>query len=390
MSIPPPPNDTPAARTNRASASDCDAPGDLPPQAWLVALLSLPHVGPVALRAILASDSAPKAWDRIVGGSVPAAVPRARVDEIVAAARRVDVATQWHRYARAGIDLIECGDHNWPSRLVHDPEPPALLFARGRCPDPPVSVAIVGTRACTAYGRDIATELGRAAARAGISVVSGLAMGIDAAAHKGAVSVGGAPPIAVLGAGFDRPTPAANRGLFEQVLAHGMVWSETPLGAASGRWRFPARNRIIAGLSDAVVVVESDEKGGSLYTVDEALRRDRPVLAVPGSIRSRTSRGTNALLVDGATPCRSIDDIFDVLGFTPHDAHRRRVVSLSPQARSLLDWGPQERVLVDDLLRQSDVGPGRWLRLVDELESAGLVVRDGAYLRRVGTIDALD
>lgn len=362
--------------------------GGLPEKAWLVALASLPHVGPAALGAMVASAPPVQAWRRVVEGALPDVIPINRRQAIIDAARRVDVGTHWSRYTDAQISVLTSADDQWPSRLTDDPEAPVLLFVRGTPAEPAVTVAIVGTRACSPYGRDVAVELGRAAAEAGVAVISGLAMGIDAAAHRGAVSVSGASPIAVLGAGFDRPTPASNRALYQSVIAHGVVYTETPIGAGGARWRFPARNRIIAGLADAVVVVESDDKGGSFYTVDEALRRDRPVLAVPGSIRARTSRGTNSLLVEGASPCRGIDDVFAAIGLSTEHVRTHRTASVSDEAAALLAWGPHDQIAIDALVAQSQLSAGRCLRLLDELRRAGAVSIDGVAVCRLTTADS--
>ena len=202
-------------------------------------------------------------------------------------------------------------------RLVGDPGAPAVLCASG---DPSVlearpAVAVVGTRSATRYGLRVASELGRGLAEAGVVVVSGLALGIDAAAHAGALAAGptSAPPVAVVGTGLDVVYPAEHRLLWERVVAEGAVLSEAALGTRARRRVFPARNRIIAALSDVVVVVECHGRGGSLHTVEAAARRSIPVCAVPGSVRSPASRGTNGLLVDGCTPVRDVDDVLTAL-----------------------------------------------------------------------------
>src|SRR5262249_38747100 len=151
-------------------------------------------------------------------------------------------------------------------------------------------------------GIDVAFELGRDLAAAGVAVVSGLAVGIDASAHAGALHAATSPPIAVVGSGLDVIYPRRNAVLWREVERRGLVLSQAPLGALPEKWRFPARNRLIAALADAVVVVESGTTGGSLHTVTEAVRRDRVVYAVPGPVRSDASAGTNRLLADGAVP----------------------------------------------------------------------------------------
>ena len=229
-------------------------------------------------------------------------------------AQRTDVGLVWSQHRRAGVTVAVLGSPGYPGLLEADPAPPVALLRAGA----PVSpedrrVAIVGTRRCTPTGREIATELGQALADAGVRVISGLALGIDGAAHQGALQVAGSAPIGVVAGGFDRPYPARHQVLWNQVMARGTLLSEWPLGTRSEGWRFPARNRIIAGLAEAVVVVESRETGGSIVTAEEALRRGVPVLAMPGSIRNPAAAGTNRLISEGATPVCGVDDVFDLL-----------------------------------------------------------------------------
>jgi len=298
----------------------------LPDAAYLGALAGLPAMGPSRLRALLAGRSPAEAWAACAAGrTLPevAAVVGGRAGPLVAEwARAVadePVADRWRRVADAGLEVLAGGGRGLPRPLDIDPDPPAVLFADGTVGalDVRPRVAVVGTRRCTRYGTEVARHLGRALARAGCSVVSGLAVGIDAAAHLGALAAEGAPPVAVVASGLDVVYPPGNRGLWQRVVEHGVVVSEYPPGVAPARWRFPARNRIIAGLADALVVVESHAEGGSLHTVDAALERDRPVFVVPGPIRSPASAGTNRLLADGAQALCTVDDLLDGMGLVP-------------------------------------------------------------------------
>ena len=173
-------------------------------------------------------------------------------------------------------------------------------------------MALVGTRSPTRYGIGVAAQFGADLAALGVSVVSGLALGIDGAAHEGATA-SGAPPIAVVAGGLDDPYPRRNARLWARVAEQGAVYSESPAGVRTEKWRFPVRNRLLAMLSDVVVVVESRHRGGALYTVEAAAARGIPVGAVPGSIRSPTSEGTNRLLADGCFPVCGVDDILTAL-----------------------------------------------------------------------------
>ncbi|MGH9188165.1 MAG: DNA-processing protein DprA, partial [Acidimicrobiales bacterium] len=257
-------------------------------------------------------------------------------------------------------------------------------------------VAIVGTRNCTRYGLDVAFELGRDLAAAGVTVVSGLAVGIDAAAHAGALAgpelaheregPPAAPPVAIVGSGLDVVYPRRNASLWRRVETAGAVASEAPLGARPERWRFPARNRLIAALADVVVVVESREWGGSMHTVTEALRRDRVLLAVPGPVRSPASVGTNRLLADGAGPCCGADDVLLALGLSPATSRAATIETRpapEPAHRGILDalgWRP---ALLDQLAVRADVDLGELAVAVATLEAQGWLIRRGSWLERV-------
>jgi DNA processing protein len=297
----------------------------------------------------------------------------------------------WARHAEADLHVGWRGDGGIPAALAEDVEPPGVLFRRGSLDvlEGP-RVAIVGTRRCTRYGRDVAFDLGLDLAAAGVRVVSGLAAGIDAAAHRGALGGGGAPPVGVVGTGLDIVYPRSSADLWRDVAQHGLLLSEAPLGAPAARWRFPARNRLVAALADAVVVVESSTKGGSMYTVEEALRRDRPVLAVPGSVRSPASSGTNALLVEGATVCRGAADVLTLLDLTV--APDRQVGAAGGRAsRSLpggdaglvldaVGWEPAETT---GLALRTGLDLGRLALAIDQLEAGGWLTRSGAWVEQV-------
>lgn len=235
----------------------------------------------------------------------------------------------------AGVEVLAPDHPQWP--FLDDPEPPALMFALGDL-DLARSgrrVGIVGTRRCTTVGRRVARQLGLDLAdpsRCGgdVHIVSGLALGIDAEAHHGALLAGGSP-IGVVASGLDVPYPKKNEKLWHRVGSEGLLVSESPLGMAPARWKFPARNRLIAAMSDLVVVVESHAEGGALSTADEAADRGVTVGAVPGSVMSRASDGTNALLADGCPPVRHADDILGLLGLSGD----RSVASSSARATQL-------------------------------------------------------
>ncbi len=363
----------------------------MPPEAFVMALSLLPAVGPARLRALLELGEPERVWDLLCAhdGRVAAAAERPdRLDAWWAAAADMDVGERWRSLRAGGLGALWRRGQAFPEPLVDDPEPPELLFTRGdpsRLAAP--RVAIVGTRRCTRYGRDLAYELGSTLAAAGVSVVSGLARGIDAAAHRGALDAAGAPPVAVVGTAIDQPYPRENSLLWDEVAAAGLVCGETPPGAPTERWRFPARNRIIAGLADIVIVVESAEQGGSLYTASQAFDRGRVVLAVPGPIRSAVSLGTNRLLADGAHPLCAVTDVLEILGLVaPPTASTRDPGRVSAVGGSVLDalgWLPAS---LDELVRCSGLTIAEVALALDELASLGLVSSRGPWYERVQRI----
>jgi len=249
-------------------------------------------------------------------------------------------------------------------RSIHDP--PVGLFVRGGAPLGLLArpaVAIVGARACSGYGASVARSLGRELAAAGLVVVSGLARGVDGEAHRGALDAGGLT-VAVLGCGVDRDYPAAHAELARRIAETGLVVSEYAPGVEPAPWRFPARNRIVAGLAAATVVVEARERSGALITADLALEEGREVFAVPGEITSPLSAGTNALIKLGAAPLTSVAD----LGVEP----------APPEAGSpLLELLPAS---ADELVHRTGLPAAEIAAALVELELLGqVVVRDGTY-----------
>jgi DNA processing protein len=263
-------------------------------------------------------------------------------------------------------------------RAIFDP-PPSLFF-RG-AGDPALlagrSVAVVGARSCSPYGAQVARRLSRDLAAAGLVVVSGLARGVDGEAHRGALEAGGLT-VAVLGCGIDRDYPASNAQLSRRIEEDGLVVSEYEPGVEPAPWRFPARNRIIAGLCEAVVVVEARERSGALITADFALEEGREVFAVPGEITSALSAGTNALLKLGATPLTGVADVLDALGV--EQPAPGGTADVSPNAATILELVRDGPAGADELTARAALEPGAVSVALTELELAGLVVAaDGVY-----------
>jgi DNA processing protein len=281
-------------------------------------------------------------------------------------AQRLRPHTVWQRCTDLGLEVTVMGQPGHPSVLTHDALPVPVLFSRGdRTLLEGRRVALIGTRNATASGRHVARTLGGELAHAGVQVVSGLARGIDGAAHQGvfevldlgargagAVSSGVVPsgagrselgrPIAVVASGLDVVYPREHKTLWQRVGAEGLLLSEHPPGAPPVAHHFPLRNRMVAALSEAVVVVESRERGGSLITADLAAERGVPVMAVPGHVANRASLGANGLLRDGATPVLDVGDILIALALD------RLPLDRLPSERLALDRRPRPRT--DDLV----------------------------------------
>ena len=376
--------------------------GALPPEAYGAALCTLPGMGPARLTAVArAWPALEEAWRHVCAGTagrdkgVAAALGR-QAETLPSTwatrARSLDPEAVLAAHQDAGIGVTVLGGVAYPEALAADVEPAVVLFHRGR-PDvvPGPRVAIVGTRTASRYGRDVAWGLGRDLAGAGVRVVSGLALGIDGAAHEGALSAEAAPPLAVVGSGLDVVYPRRHAGLWRRVEQAGVVLSEAPLGAAPEPWRFPARNRLVAALADVVVVVESPRHGGSMHTVDAALERDVPVLAVPGPVTSPTSTGCNQLLADAvAGVARGAEDVLSLLGLTATAATRGapdpRPAPTAEQARVLDAFGWQPAAL-EQLAVRTGLSLGPLAEALHHLEAAGWVAADGGWFERVARPD---
>jgi DNA processing protein len=285
-------------------------------QAFLV-LNALPNIGPITLNRLLAE----------LGGD-PRAVftaGRARLESVkgvggviastlLAWREHFDLAREEERMARSGADFITTADPAYPKLLKEIHDPPIGLYRKGRYEFGQPCVAIVGSRRTTLYGQSVAKRFGAELARLGFCVVSGLARGIDTAAHDGALSVGG-QTAAVLGCGIDIIYPPENLELYRRIEAAGAVLSEFPFSRRADRQSFAMRNRIVAGMSDATIVVESDVDGGAMITARFAGEQGRLLFAVPGRIDQNTSAGCHQLIRDGATLMTSVDDLLNELSY---------------------------------------------------------------------------
>ena len=306
----------------------------------------------------------------------------ARSREFASFRAAFDAAAYRRGLMASGLRWVDRSASAFPPllRAIHDPPPG--LFLRGAGSSELLTrpaVAIVGARSCTDYGAHVARSLGRELAAAGVIVVSGLARGVDGWAHRGALEAGGVT-VAVLGCGIDRDYPRAHAALAAQIAATGLIVSEYPPGVAPAPWRFPARNRIVAGLTTATVVVEARERSGALITADLALEEGRDVMAVPGEITSALSRGTNALLRLGAVVVTCADDVLEAVGIEPPDPCA--VEQLSVAATTVLAALDGGATTADEIVRATSLDPASAAVALTELELAGLVeARSGIYRR---------
>ena len=272
-----------------------------------------------------------------------------------------------------GIRYISCDMQEFPDKLRGLSEPVEGIYVKGNADLLyKKSIAIVGSRRCSEYGKRVAMKIGGAAAANGLCVISGMAIGIDNFAHRGALSEGG-KTLAVLGTGPDICYPPQHRKLYEEICDEGLIVSEYPPGTEAMPFRFPQRNRIIAGLSEAVVVVEARAGSGSLITAEYADNQSKPVFAVPGNITSQYSLGTNRLITEGAQAVAVVDDIFNYLGIQP-SASGEELEELGEDERRVYEYVKSNgEVFSDEICSKLEMDPFLVNSITSILEIKGFV-----------------
>lgn len=332
-----------------------------------VALNLMEKVGPVTVRSLAeALGSAAAIFEasenelRAVNG-----VAAGLAQSIRRQCRRIDWEGEIERASARSIRLLTPVDIEYPAALKRIYDPPLALYVRGALQERDKhAMAIVGTRRGTHYGRDTAKRFASGLAQAGYTIVSGLARGIDTLAHEGALEVHGRT-LTVIGSGMDHIYPACNAGLADRIAAQGAVLSEFPLARQPDRTTFPMRNRIISGLSKAIVIVEAGRRSGALITADAALEQGREVFAVPGRIDSRYAEGPHALIRKGAVLARGVQDIVEECGtlwggaLSRANAVPRELGALTEEESGLLALLHDEARGVDELIRQSGLKAAR-------------------------------
>jgi DNA processing protein len=294
---------------------------------------------------------------------------------------QIDLDGEFTKVKQAGVQLIALDDIQYPALLRTIPDPPILLFVRGQLlPEDNNALSVVGTRRATHYGKDAAYKLSAALAQQGVTIVSGLAQGIDTAAHQGAIQAGGRT-LAVLGSGVDVIYPSENRALAQDIVRNGALISEFPLGSPPDSRNFPRRNRIISGLALGVLIVEAPVSSGALITANMAAEQGREVFAIPGNIFSAASRGPNQLIQEGAKLVMGVDDILDELqlAFTRIETSTQ-VETMSPANETesrILKHLSADPLHIDELARISKLPVAQLTSTLTILELKGLAQKVG-------------
>ena len=337
-------------------------------------------IGAVRMQALIQHfGELESAWKAAPADLAGAGLGLKLIERIVQARSQVNLEKVWSRIESQGIKILTWQDDAYPQRLKEIEQPPPVLYIRGEyLPDDLFAVAIVGTRRVTPYGRQITEELASYLAGNGISVVSGLARGVDAIAHQTALKAGGRT-IGVLGSGVDKIYPPEHRQLAERMIDNGSIVSDYAPGTPPDASNFPPRNRIISGLSLAVVVIEAGETSGALITAEFAAEQGREVFAVPGSILAPQSKGTNKLIQQGALPMLNINDLLQALDLTrmgEQKAARKIMPADETEARVMNVLGPQP-LHVDEIRSQTELPIEKVSAALALMELKGMVRQVG-------------
>ncbi|MGE3912327.1 MAG: DNA-processing protein DprA [Chloroflexota bacterium] len=353
---------------------------------YWVLLTQVSQIGPARFNLLLDRfGSAEAAWHAPLLELAAAGLERRAIESLGKLRAKLDPEAEWRRLEHAGASVVILDDPAYPAALREIADPPPVLYVHGELsPADAWAIAVVGTRRATAYGRQVTERIVSDVARAGVTIVSGLARGIDTHAHRAALAAGGRT-IAVLGSGLDRLYPEENRALAKQIMQQGAVVSEYPLGTPPDGTNFPRRNRIVSGLSRAILVVEADYKSGAMITATQAAEQGRDVFAVPGSIFSPFSAGPHQLIREGAKIVTEAADILEELHLTAVVEERatREALPADPTEAALLHLLSDEPTHVDDLTRAAGLPSALVTSTLTILELKGLARQLGGmqYVR---------
>jgi DNA processing protein len=338
-------------------------------------------IGPPKTRMLLGAfdGDLATAWNAGAGALKAAGLDRRALENLLKTRATLDLDAEMERIRAQGVSIRTWEDEGYPRLLRQIYDPPPMLYVKGRLlPEDEWAVAVVGTRAATTYGKEAATRIAGRLAHNGVTIVSGLARGIDSTAHRAALDAGGRT-IGVLGCGLDIVYPPENRRLSTQITQQGALVSEYPLGTPPERGNFPPRNRIISGMSLGTVIVEAGRRSGALITADYALDQGREVFAVPGNIFRRASQGTNALIREGAAPVLSVEDILEVLNLSMVSQQRaaRAVIPENQTESCLLDHLSADPLHVDEISQQVGLPISEVTSALALMELKGMVRQAG-------------
>lgn len=353
----------------------------IPERAYWLAFLQVPGIGSSRLQMLVdAFGSLQRAW-HVSGQELREVISRNLGDSVLGIREHLDIAAIYADATADGVQITCRADDDYPALLREVPAPPPILYYRGQLIETDsTAVAIVGTRRMSRYGQDMARSIAYDLAKAGVTIVSGLALGIDGIAHRAALEAGGRT-LAVLGSGIDVIYPGRHRDLANKISMQGAVISDYPRGTQPDRYNFPPRNRIISGLSRGVVVIEAPERSGALITVDFAAEQGRDAFAVPGPVHATASAGCLRILREGATLVRSAEDILEDLHIRPTDYESSDVAentSLSDDERRLLSVLTSVPQHIDDIAAQLGKGISEVSGEIMMLELQGAVRNEGS------------
>lgn len=345
-----------------------------------VAFTLVKGIGAVRLQALLDYfGDAESAWNAPAFDLVSAGLSKKLAERVLETRASLDLEQYMANLQAQEIQILTWDDPLYPAHLKQIDQPPPILYLKGAfSPEDAWAVAIVGTRAVTAYGRQVTEEIATVLAQNGVTIVSGLARGVDAVAHSAAVKAGGRT-LAVLGSGVDRIYPPEHRALAEKIMLQGAVLSDYAPGTPPESANFPPRNRIISGLSLAVVVIEAAETSGSLITASFAAEQGRDVFAVPGNIFAPQSKGTNRLIANGAKPLLAVNDILEALDLTRNIERReiRKALPADPTEAALFQLIGAEPLHVDEIRAQTGLPIDRVSSTLAMMELKGMVRQVG-------------
>lgn len=337
-------------------------------------------IGAVRMRALLDYfGDAQTAWDAPADALQTAGLSQKILETLLKVRSGGSLERVWERLQVQGITILTWEDENYPRRLREIAQPPPVLYTRGSVlAEDEWAIAVVGTRRITSYGRQVAEDVAGKLARSGVTIVSGLARGVDAVGHQAAIHAGGRT-LAVLGSGIDNIYPPENRRLAEQIISQGALITDYAPGTPPDAINFPPRNRIISGLARAVIVVEAGKSSGALITAAFAAEQGREVFAVPGNIYAPQSQGSNLLIQQGARPYLDCQDVLDILnlGQVPEQRAARAVLPADATEAQLLGLLGSEPVHVDELRAQADLPIEKVSATLALMELKGMVQQVG-------------